>query len=59
MTQELEPEQVRPKIHGLSLIKQVLESRSHSLEVVREALSNMCAPEVGASEVRIQFFLHP
>ena len=59
MTQELAPEEIRPKIHGLSLIKQVLESRSHSLEVLREALSNMCAPEVGASEVRIQFFLHP
>jgi len=59
MTEELIPEQIRPKIHDLSIIKQILESRSHSLDVVREAMSNMCAPEVGASEVRIQFYVHP
>lgn len=59
MTPELESQQIQPKVHELSIIKQVLESRSHSLEVVREALSNMCAPEVGASQVRIQFYLHP
>jgi len=59
MAQELVPEQIRPKVHDLSILKQVLESRSLALEVVREALSNMCTPEVGASEVRVQFFLHP
>ncbi|MDD5701027.1 MAG: hypothetical protein PHU23_03160 [Dehalococcoidales bacterium] len=59
MSPELIPQRIQPKVHELSMIKQVLESRSHSLEIIREALSNMCAPEVGAQEVKIQFFLHP
>jgi len=41
------------------MIKQVMESRSHYLEVIREALSNVCAPEVGANVVKVQFYLHP
>ena len=57
--EELRPVEVRPTIHELSIIKQVIESRSHQLEVVRESLSNVCAPEVGAKIVKIQFYLHP
>lgn len=53
MADELDSQHIQPKVHELSLIRQVLESRSHSLEVVREALSNMCAPEVSASQVRV------
>ena len=59
MAEELKPVQVKPTVHELSMIKQVMESRSHYLEVIREALSNMCAPEVDANIVRIQFYLHP
>lgn len=59
MVDELGSVQIRPKVHDLSMIKQVIESRSHSLEIVREALSNMCTPEVGATEVHVQFYVDP
>jgi len=36
---------IKPKIHDLSAFKQIMESRSHPLDMVREALSNMMAPE--------------
>lgn len=52
-------EQIRPKIHDLSAFKQVMESRSHPLDMVREALSNMMAPEVQATEVMVQHYAHP
>lgn len=52
-------QKIKPKVHDLSAFKQVMESRSHPLEMVREAISNMMAPEVGASEIAIQFFSHP
>lgn len=54
-----ETQKIKPKIHDLSAFKQVMESRSHPLEMVREAISNMMAPEVGASEVTIQHYQHP
>lgn len=54
-----QPQKIKPKIHDLSAFKQVMESRSHPLEMVREAVSNMMAPEVGASEVTIQHYQHP
>lgn len=54
-----ESQKIRPKIHDLSAFKQVMESRSHPLDMVREAVSNMLAPEVGATEVFIQHYSHP
>ncbi|HWY11188.1 MAG TPA: hypothetical protein VN026_07685 [Bacteroidia bacterium] len=54
-----QPQKIKPKIHDLSAFKQVMESRSHPLEMVREAVSNMMAPEVGATEVTIQHYQHP
>lgn len=59
MAKELEPIQVRPKIHDLSLIKQIIESRTNSLDILREALSNMCTPEVGATRVEVLHYLDP
>lgn len=52
-------QKIKPKIHDLSAFKQVMESRSHPLEMVREAISNMMAPEIGATEVTIQHYQHP
>lgn len=52
-------QKIKPKIHDLSAFKQVMESRSHPLDMVREAISNMMAPEVGANEVIIQHYSHP
>ena len=51
-------EQIKPQVHDLSAFKQVMESRTHPLEVLREALSNMMAPEVGANNIVIQHFSH-
>lgn len=59
MVDELKSIEIRPKVHDLSMIKQVIESRSQTLEIVREALSNMCTPEVRASEAHVQFYLDP
>jgi hypothetical protein len=52
-------QKIKPQIHDLSAFKQVMESRSHPLDMVREAISNMMAPEVGASEVIMQHYSHP
>jgi len=52
-------QKIKPKVHDLSAFKQVMESRSHPLDMVREAISNMMAPEVGASEITIQHYSHP
>ncbi len=57
--EQITPLELRPEIHNLSVLKQIIESRSRSLEVVREALSNMCAPEVGAQNVYVKCFAHP
>ncbi len=54
-----QPQKIKPKIHELSAFKQVMESRSHPLDMVREAISNMLAPEVGAKEVIINHYSHP
>lgn len=55
----IQSQSIKPKIHDLSAFKQVMESRSHPLDMVREAISNMMAPEVGATEVVIQHYSHP
>lgn len=56
---ESESEKILPKIHDLSTFKQIMESRSHPLDMLREALSNMMAPEVNATSLIIQHFVHP
>jgi len=41
---------------GPAVLKQVAQNRAHPLDVVREAISNSCAREVGASYFRITIF---
>jgi len=41
---------------GIAIIKQVVQNRSHPLDVIRETLSNSCAREVNASYFRISIF---
>jgi len=50
---------IKPQIHDLSAFKQIMESRSHPLDMLREAISNMMAPEVQASELKLQHYSHP
>jgi hypothetical protein len=48
MADVLEPTEHKVQI-GVSILKQVVNNRSHPLDVIREALSNSCSKEVGAS----------
>ena len=41
---------------GIGIIKQVVQNRGNPLDVIREALSNSCAKEVGASYFKITVF---
>ena len=50
---------IKPLVHDLSAFKQIMESRSHPLDMLREAISNMMAPEVQALEIRVQHYSHP
>ena len=52
-------EKIKPQIHDLSAFKQIMESRSHPLDMLREAISNMMAPEVNANKIVIQHYSHP
>lgn len=52
-------EKIKPQIHDLSVFKQIMESRSHPLDMLREAISNIMAPEVNAQNIAIQHYSHP
>jgi len=51
----LEPTEIEISI-GPAIMKQVIQNRSHPLDIVREALSNSCSREVNASYFRITLF---
>jgi len=55
MTEVYEPTKHEISI-GIAIIKQVVQNRSHPLDVIREALSNSCAREIRASCFRITIF---
>lgn len=55
MTEILEPSEHEISI-GVGIVKQVVQNRSHPLDVIREAISNSCAKEVGASQFKITVF---
>ena len=59
MADMIEPLEIEPGIQKPSMIKQVMESRSHPLDMVRETLSNMATPEVDAQEIIIQHYSDP
>lgn len=59
VTEIHEPIEVEVGVQKPSIIKQVMESRSHPLDMVREALSNMSTPEVKANEIIIQHYFDP
>lgn len=59
MMETHQAQKIQPRIHDLSAFKQIMESRSHPLDMLREAVSNMLAPEVQANNVAIQHFAHP
>lgn len=54
-----ESKKIKPQVHDLSTFKQIMESRSHPLDMLREAISNMMAPEVNAQEITITHYSHP
>jgi len=50
-----EPTEHEIKI-GIGIIKQIIQNRGHPLDIIREALSNSCSREVGASYFKITIF---
>lgn len=59
MLEEQKTVEIEVGVQKPSMIKQVMESRSHPLDMVREAISNMATPEVGAQEIIIQNYSDP
>jgi len=55
MTEVYEPTEHEISV-GIAIIKEVVQNRSHALDVIREALSNSCAREVKASYFKITIF---
>lgn len=51
--------EVDPFLHEVAIMKQLIQERTHPLELLRELISNSGAKEVGASEIRITYFIHP
>lgn len=51
--------EVDPFLHEVAVMKQLIQERSHPLELLRELISNSGAHEVGSSEIRITYFVHP
>lgn len=49
-------DQIESEVNKASIVKQVVKDRKRILDVVREALSNMCASEVDASKVRVKYY---
>jgi hypothetical protein len=50
--------EVDPIISEISLMKQLIKERVHPLDLIRELLSNAGAKEVGASEIRINYYVN-
>jgi hypothetical protein len=44
-----------PIVHEISIMKQIILERYHSLDLIRELVSNAAAKEVGATEIRIKY----
>jgi len=50
--------EVDPLISEISVMKQLIKERVHPLDLVRELLSNAGAKEVGATEIRINYYVN-
>lgn len=50
---------VDPFVHEVAIMKQLILERTHSLELLRELISNAGASQVGAKSIRITYYLHP
>lgn len=55
MAEVIEPSEHEISI-SLAIVKQVVQNRSHPLDAIREAISNSCAREVGASYFKVTIF---
>lgn len=49
---------VDPIISEIGLMKQLIKERVHPLDLIRELLSNSGAKEVGATEIRINYYVN-
>ena len=59
MEEVLKPIELEITTHEISMIRQAIENRRHPLDMVREQISNMCATEVGAENIKISYYIDP
>lgn len=50
---------VDPFVHEVALMKQLIQERTHRLEMLRELLSNAGSREVNAREIKLTYYVHP
>jgi len=55
---ESKGEAVDPIISEISVMKQLIQERIHPLDLIRELISNAGAREVGATEIRINYYVN-
>lgn len=55
MSEIIKPMEKKIIVHEISIIRQVIENRRHPLDMVREQLSNMCAKEVDAENIKVYY----
>ena len=58
-SKSIEPIVTPIRVHEISMVRQVIENRKRPLDMVREQISNMCAREVGAHEVKVAYYVDP
>ena len=52
-------ENVDPFFEEVGLMRQLIQERTHRLELLRELISNAGAQEVGAKNIWVTYFVHP
>ena len=55
---ESKGQEVDPIISEIAVVKQLIKERAHSLDLVRELLSNAGAKEVGATEIKVNYYVN-
>lgn len=50
---------IDPFLQEVALMKQLIQERTHPLELLRELISNAGAQEVGAKHIHVTYYVHP
>lgn len=52
-------EPIDPLFQEVAIMKQLILEQTHSLDLIRELISNAGAREVGANKIKITYYIHP